>query len=204
MRYVTFPMGFGDSEHYLEMAKSPGKFVGSPWGYRIAVPYAAALLAQSTGISLFFAFTLLQVGIYSLFLATLFFWLRRGLRVSNFAAGMTLLLFVCSYPGVYNLHNVVHVGLAEHLLVLLGCIAVYHNRFLLLALIVAISCTVKETVGMLLIPSYFILAIESGNWRKVTWNTAIVAAVFLSLSLGLRTGVLFVDKIYLHILNGYL
>jgi hypothetical protein len=195
MRRATVPMGSGDSGHYLAMARHPGTFVGSPWGYRIAVPYVAASISSLTGVPVETAYTVLQVGMFSLFLTALFLWLSWGFGISTFAASMACLLFIFSYPGVYNLHNVTHVGLGEHLLVLLGCIALYHNRFLFFVCVVAASCLVKESVGMLLIPSFLVLALMFENWRGALLKTAVVAAVYVSLHLGLRSGILFHERI---------
>ena len=191
MRHVTAPMGFGDSQHYYEMARQPGKFAGSPWGYRIAVPYAAAAISSMTGVSIETAFTVLQLGMFSLFLTILFLWLSWGFGISAFAASLACLLFIFSYPGIYNLHNVAHVGLGEHLFILLGCIAIYYNRFLPFICIAAASCFVKESIGMLLIPSYLFLAVVFGNRREAVVKTAIAAAACVSLHLGLRSGALF-------------
>ena len=121
--YVTLPMGYGDSNHYLKMAQSPGTSVASPWGYRIAIPYVAALFSSIFNFPIKLSFVAAQIGMYALFLTLLSLWLLWGLRISRFATAMSCLLFVFSYPGVYNLHNVVHVGFGEHLFVLLGCIA---------------------------------------------------------------------------------
>ena len=190
MRYVTWPMGAGDSIHYLKMAESPGTFVGSPWGFRIAVPYAAAFLSSVLGISLEGAFGLLQIGMFSAFLTLLFLWVQRDFKINTFVAGLTCLLFVFSYPGVYNLHNLVHIGLAEHLLVLIGCIAMYSGRFPLLVVVVAISCFVKESVGLLLVPSYLVFALVTEKWRVALLRTTELALVFLAVSLVLRSGIL--------------
>jgi hypothetical protein len=191
IRHLTKPAGFGDSKIYLAMAKSVWTFTESPWGYRIAVPYLAAYLAYYLRIPLETVFFALQMGMYALTLAGLFWWFRFGLRMRPYTTVLGLLLFVFSYPGVYNLHNTLHVGFAEHLLLVLGCIAIYQNYYLILVFLVAASSFVKETAGLLLIPTYLAVNLLTGKWRQLLVRTLILAVVFLSISLLLRSGVLF-------------
>lgn len=107
---------------------------------------------------------------------------------------MTCVLFIFSNTSIFYLHHIVQVGFGEHLFILLGCIAIYYDRFLKLLLIVALSCLVKESIGMLLIPSYLIVTAMSERWQKALLKTSILAAVFISLHLCLRSGILFYDK----------
>lgn len=191
MRQFTFPMGFGDSENYLKMAQKPGTFVGSPWGYRIAVPYAASAISTMLKLPVKAVFEILQFVMYGLILALIFLWISDELKLGNFIAVLSAILFIFSYPGVYNLHNVVHVGFGEHLFVLLGCLAIFNNRWLLLFIVILISGFVKESVGFLLIPTYFVSAMLSDNRRTALIRTAILFAAFIAPFLLLRTGFLF-------------
>ena len=192
-RHLTLPMGFGDSENYLEMAQTPGAFIRSPWGYRIGVPYAASGLASLLSLPIETAFGSLQFAMFGVLMAALFAWISTGLERGTFIGALCALLFMLSYPGTYNLHNVVHVGLGEHLFVVLGCLAIYSNRFLTLCLITALSCFVKESVGFLLIPTYLLSAMIFSPWRTALSNSAILCAAFLAPFLLLRSGVLFED-----------
>jgi hypothetical protein len=187
-RSITFPMGFGDAETYMAMAEDPTIFAGSPWGYRVAVPYAARLFSELIGCSLQASFAVLQLGFFTAFLVGLWLWLRRGFRFDRFVAGSGCALFIVSYPGLYNLHNVVHVGLAEHLLVLLACMMLTGGRFLALVVVVGLSTVVKESVGLLIVPvaCAYMLAIHDRG--SVVLKTAVLGAVFLIPSIAIRSG----------------
>lgn len=191
MRQVTQPMGFGDSDTYLKMAETPGEFAGSPWGYRIALPYGAALLSRLFSIPLKTAFEILQISMFAVFVSLIIVWISDGLGRGTFVAGISAILFVFSYPGVYNLHNIVHVGFGEHLFILLGCIAMYNKRFVLLCLIMCASCFVKESIGFLLLPTYFVYAVLFYKWRTALLRTVILITAFLVPFLLLHSGVLF-------------
>lgn len=191
VRQFTLPMGFGDSGHYLAMAQDPGTFARSPWGYRIAVPYAAFGISGVLALPIKTAFGILQIAMFGLILTLIFLWISGVLRRGNFVAALSAALFAFSYPGVYNLHNIVHVGLGEHLFVLLGCMAIYSNRWRTLCLVTAVSCLVKESVGFLLIPTYFVSAVFFEPWRRTLVRTAVLSAAFLAPFLLLRSGVLF-------------
>jgi len=187
-RSVTLPMGFGDAERYYKMAESPEVFIGSPWGYRVAVPYLARFVSDVLGISIEIGFAILQIGFYCLFLWCLISWTQNAFRVSRFVAGLAGAMFVFSYPGVYNLHNFVHVGLSEHLLVLVGCMALTDRRFRGFVLIVAVSCFVKESVGLLLVPSAFVFLLATEKRRvALTWS-AVTGAVYVFLTIFIRSG----------------
>ncbi len=191
LRQVTRPKGYGDSAIYLAMAKSVWTFTQSPWGYRIAVPYSAAYLAYYLRVPLETMFLVLQVGMYAVTVVALFVWFHIILRVRVYPAVLGLLLFVFSYPGLYNLHNTVHVGFAEHLLLVLGCIFIYQDRYFLLLLLVAVSGFVKETIGLLLIPTYLMVNLVTRNWIRLLVKTILLLVVFIGISLLLRSGILF-------------
>ena len=191
VRHITIPMGFGDSENYLKMAQAPGTFITSPWGYRIGVPYAARGVSNLLSLPIQGAFSFLQLTMFGLIMAALFLWVSSVLGRGIFIAALCALLFTFSYPGTYNLHNVVHVGLGEHLFILLGCMAIYSNRFFTLCAVTALSCFVKESVGFLLIPTYLLSAMLFSPWRKAFSNSALLCAAFLAPFLLLRSGVLF-------------
>jgi hypothetical protein len=191
VRQFTLPMGFGDSGHYLAMAQDPGTFERSPWGYRIAVPYAASGISRALALSIRSAFGILQLAMFGLTLSLIFLWISGPLSRDRLVAALSTTLFTFSYPGVYNLHNIIHVGLGEHLFVLLGCIAIYSNRWLALCLVTAVSCLVKESVGFLLIPSYFVSAVFFDPWRRAFARTAVLCVAFLAPFMFLRSGLLF-------------
>ena len=188
LRYLTLDMGFGDSERYLEMAKVPGKFIGSPWGYRIALPYLAAGLADILKIPLTTVFLAVQLVMFGTISTLIIKWVSNTLERGVLIGILGAIIFVLSYPGVYNLHNFVHVGLGEHLLILLGCIAIYKDKFIFLSFIIAISCFVKESVGFLLIPTYFVSSALLVNWRTASIHTALLLLAFLVPFFFLRSG----------------
>ena len=191
MQQVTRPMGFGDAKRYLSVAQQPGVFTRSPWGYRIAVPYTANLLSTITQIGLLKAFDVIQIALFSIFFTVLLLWLRHGLNISSYSVLLTAVIFLFSYAGIYNLHNRVHVGYGEYLLILLGSIAIYYDRYWILFILLAASCFVKETVGLLLIPTYFVSSLLKHHWSLVLAKTALLGLIFTSLSFLLRSGFLF-------------
>lgn len=153
-RNLTLPMGFGDSENYLKMAQTPGAFIRSPWGYRIGVPYAASGVSNLLSLPLQTTFSVLQLSMFGVIMTALCTWISTGLERGTFVGTLCALLFMFSYPGTYNLHNVAHIGLGEHLFILLGCMAIYGKHFFALCVVTVLSCFVKESVGFLLIPTY--------------------------------------------------
>lgn len=190
-RHLTLPMGFGDSESYLQMAQTPGTFISSPWGYRIGVPYAASGVSRLLSMPIQTAFSFLQFAMFGVMITALFVWISRFFERGAFVGALCALLFIFSYPGTYNLHNVVHVGLGEHLFILLGCMAIYSNRFFTLCVVTTLSCFVKESVGFLLIPTYLLSAMIFSPWRTALSNSAILGAAFLVPFLLLRSGIFF-------------
>lgn len=190
-RNLTLPMGFGDSETYLEMAQTPGAFIRSPWGYRIGVPYAASALATLLSLPIETAFSVLQLSMFGVIMTALCTWISTGLERGPLVGTLCALLFMFSYPGTYNLHNVAHIGLGEHLFILLGCMAIYGKHFFALCVVTVLSCFVKESVGFLLIPTYLLSAMIFSPWRAALSNSAILCAVFLAPFLLLRSGVFF-------------
>ena len=191
VRKFTIPWGIGDSGFYRAMAENPGTFIRSPWGYRIAVPYAAAAISEILSLPLKTAFGILQLSMFGVILTLIFRWVSTALTRSAFVGAISVTLFALSYPGVYNLHNIMHVGLGEHLFVLLGCMAIYSNRFVLLCLVTVASCLVKESVGFLLIPTYFVSAMLFSGWRTALLRTACLASAFIAPFWLLRSGILF-------------
>ncbi len=194
---ITQPMGSGDSVYYLRMAAHPGEFVGSPFGYRVAVPYAATLLSH-LNLAIPTAFSVLQIAFFSAFSSILFYWLCDRLKLDPFVTAVVCLLFAFSFPGVYNLHNRVHVGLAEHLCLLLGCVAITQHRFLALVLVIAAAGFVKETIGALLIPTFLVFSLADTDRRAILGKLSLLSAVFVCEFLLLRTGVLFSNTANLH------
>jgi hypothetical protein len=190
-RHITIPMGFGDSKNYLEMAQAPGTFISSPWGYRIGVPYAARGVSQMLSLPIQTAFSLLQLSMFGVIMTVLFLWVSSVLERGGLIGALCAMLFAFSYPGTYNLHNVVHVGLGEHLFVLLGSMAIYSNRFFVLCVVIAISCFVKESGGFLLIPTYLVSALIFSPWRTALQRCALLCVAFLAPFLVLRSGVFF-------------
>jgi len=195
VKKFTKPFGYGDAEIYIEIADSPGTFVRSPWGYRIGVPYLAAFLSDHLLFSLGAVFRFLQWSMYGTILAVIVHWVRdignEKQAERNAVAIQCALLFVLSYPGVYHLHNVAHVGFAEHLLVLLGGMAIYYQRFGWLCLIVVVSGLVKESVGLLLVPTFLASAFVFSSWKTAVLRTACLTALFAAPFCLLRSGVLF-------------
>lgn len=191
MRSVTRPMGLGDSERYLAIVQKPRTFTESPWGYRIAVPYAAAVLIRAGHISPPRAFEFIQFGLYAALLSTLVAWLRLGFRVAWPAALAATTLFVISYNGVYNLHNTSHVGYAEFLFLLLGMIAIYHRQFIFLCVVIFLSAFVKETIALILIPVFLAAGWGEEKPRTLLLRFVLLGTLYLFPFLLLRSGLIF-------------
>ena len=188
--FITLDMGFGDFGHYLKMSEYPGNFVGSPWGYRIAIPYLVAIFS-SMGTSIKITYTIVQIAMYSSFLTVLYLWISKEFQVNKFAAIGTCVLFMFSFPGVYNLHNVIHIGFSEYFFILLGCIAIYNNHLIFLIIIIVLSSFVKESVPMLLIPTYFVSSLIMFNWKSTFLKTSLLVLIFMAIFIFLRSGFLF-------------
>ena len=184
-------MGFGDSVHYLKMAENPETFVGSPWGYRVAIPYLVHVLSEVFGLPVSEVFVRLQFLMYALVGVTLYVWTSQVLRLSLTASILSGVLFIFSYPGVYNLHNNIHVGYAEYIFLFLGLIFIYRQNLLILFLLIFISGFVKETIGMLLIPTYFMYTIIEAGLKSSFKGAALLSVAFLSVFILLRSGTIF-------------
>jgi hypothetical protein len=179
-KQFTLPMGFGDSERYLAMAQDPVRFIGAPWGYRVAVPYAAQAISAGLSLPIETTFSALQLTMFAVILTGIVAWVSNQYKGGSLVGALCAILFAFSYPGVYNLHNVVHVGFAEHLCVLLGCMAIYGNRFGLLCILIALSCLGKESVGFLLIPTYFSYAATAFPWPIALRRGTLLIVAFLA------------------------
>jgi hypothetical protein len=195
MRRMTLPMGFGQAEIYTAMAGDPWGLHAPPEGYRIAVPMSAAALSSVLHLKLVTAFFLLQIGLYGAIVATLFSWCVGALGLDTFVAAILCALYAFSYGGIYNLHNVAHVGFAEHLFILLACMAIHARRFTRLAVVLLLSCFVKETIAMVILPTTFVVVGLTSRWREAVLRTVpLVAAVVLT-TLFLRSGFIFTHKV---------
>lgn len=187
LRALTRPMGLGDSETYLQMAEQVGVFTISPHGYRILIPYLAAFLSNLTSTPLPTAFLVLTLSAFAGVNLTLAIWFNRILCLPFSTALLLTGLYVFSYAGIYNLHNAVHVGYWEHWFVLLGFIAIYHERFRLLAATVFLGVWIKETV-VLLLPLEFAMVWRHRGLRNAVFSIGILGAIFLSVFLFMRSG----------------
>jgi hypothetical protein len=188
--HTTQPMGFGDAVQYMKMAEQPFQFTASPWGYRIVVPYLAALISNLLRIPLGQTFLFLSLLAFEAINMVIMIWSVRGLRLSIWTAVMLAMLYSFSYAGVYNLHNYIHIGFYWELLVFLGFLTIYYDRFPLLLMIVSLGSAVTENV-IILIPTYFIYKFFTGNSLKAIVRTLILSAAFLAVFLLVRSGLLF-------------
>lgn len=187
LRALTHGMGLGDSETYLQMAQRVGEFTISPHGYRILIPYLAAFLSSVSGQPLPATFLFLTLLAFTGVNLTLVFWFNRLLGLRLTTALLLSAVYIFSYAGIYNLHNSTHIGYWEHWFLLLGCIAIYHERFWILAAIVFVSVWVKETV-VLLFPVFFLIHWRDHGFGSALVKTLILTSIFLSVFLFLRSG----------------
>ena len=187
---TTQQMGFGDAGQYMKMAEQPFQFTASPWGYRIVVPYLAALIAGVLRIPLDRSFWFLSLLAFEAINLVIMIWGVYGLHLSVFSAILLAAIYSFSYAGVYNLHNYVHIGFYWELLVFLGFLAIYYDKFLLLLIIVSLGSAVTENV-IILIPTYLILKLFSGGAKKAVVRTLVLSVGFLVVFLFVRSGLLF-------------
>ena len=181
----------GDADRYEAVAHNVGVLVHPPWGCRIGIPYLAAGLIRATGLGLASSFVLLQILLYAGLLAATFLWAGRVLNLGRSGAALLCLLLACSFPAVYNLHNTTHVGFAEHLLILLGFIAIQRERFLPLAVLLLAAGFVKESVGAMLIPVFAFSVLFTRRPVEAAVRTALLGGIFVVVFLVLRSGLLY-------------
>ncbi len=194
IRATTRNLGSGDSQHYRYMAEHPFSLTAPPFGYRVLVPYFAALIHRLSPLTLDQSFFALSCLFFVLINFTIVVWSCKLLHSSLLTSALLSILYSFSYGGVYNLHNYTHVGFGEHLVLLLGFIAILHDRFDWLLPVLASGSLVKETTA-LLIPVYGAVALgRRTHPRQVLKRTVTLAGVFLSIFLMLRTGLLFIDR----------
>lgn len=191
MPLLTNSWGFGDSEYYLPMAKNPWVLFDSPWGYRIAVPYFINFFSELVGLRVESVYFLFQVFVFAGIVSLIFHWMKNGLKVSNKSAVLALLLFVFSYPGVYNLHNSSHVGLAEHFFILLGCYLAYRRLKKAFVCVLFMSFFVKENIFVFLLVMNFVFIVYRGNVKKAFLESIMLFVLALMVFVFIRSGVLF-------------
>lgn len=193
IRNTTHPMGFGDTDRYLLMSENMFQFTSSPFGYRILIPYLASFISWIASISIDTSYFVLSLFCFELINITIILWaLKLGHSVSS--SMLLSMMYAFSYAGVYNLHNYVHIGFFEHLLILLGIIAIYHKRFLYLCLIIIVGCFVKETV-IILIPIYFICNCQNRNYAITIKRVSILIGIYFGIFFFLRSGIIFSNDV---------
>jgi len=188
LRAVTVGFGMGDAPTYLAMAEDPWTLQPPPWGYRVAVPYLAAGLSHVFDLTIPAAFMLIQVASFSAILVILGAYLKAHTSLGAMSLVVLAILFSLSFPGVYNLHNPVHVGYVEHLLILLGVVAIHHDRYRWLLAVVIVGSLVKETIGALLIVTYLFCAWSNESPGRLALKLMPLAAGYLAIFLWLRMG----------------
>ena len=171
MMRITKPMGFGQSDVYEAVTREPWKVVHVPESYRFVVPWMAHEISVVSHMNLHRTYFCIQVFCYAVILSTIWIWLTCGLRMDSLVAACICSLFVFSFPGVYNLHNLIHIGFVEHLLILLAFLLIYYNKYITLLLLLVSSCFVKESVGLVAIPTYFVTALTPVSYTHLTLPT---------------------------------
>lgn len=186
-------MSCGDCPRYIDIAESPFVFTASPWGYRIFVPYLARAIADLTPLDLDQSFLLLTGLAIGLLAATLVSWLVVSLRRSLLTAHLVLILYLSSFGAVVYLHGYQNIGFWDHLVVLLGMIAIYHRRWVWLIPLLAMGQLVKES-AVILIPMYGLFEVVSRGRtapvRTIVRNLGVLSAVYVAVFFFLRSGVL--------------
>lgn len=181
----------GDCERYQDIANNPFIFTASPWGYRIFVPYLARALATLTPLTLDQGFLFLTLFGFCLLGTAFVYWLSVVRRYPLSVAALVFVLYAASFGAIVYLHGYQNIGIWEHLVLFLGMIAIYHNRWIWLVPLLVVGEVVKESV-VVLIPLYLVCGWLLGDQprRVVVRNTAILAAVYLAMFLLLRSGLL--------------
>lgn len=192
LKFSTQPMGFGDSNRYYKVALNPFLFTEPPWGYRILVPHLASALPFGLRLN----FMIISYLSFVMINLILFYWLRKE-HLSVLKSFCCCLFYTFSYAGVYNIHNFVHVGFFEHLLLLLGFIAIYKNKFLPLFLVILIGSFAKETL-ILLIPLYLIVNFHKSEWQETSLKTLMLSLLYLCIFYLIRaSNLLYINKVTL-------
>lgn len=183
---LTYTMGMGDSDIYLSMGKDPFSEHISPWGYRIGIPMIVYFLSKLLNVDAEMMFFLLQLIFYVSIVTILFCYSASKFELDRPSSLIICLFFIFSYIGTYNIHNFMHIGYAEYLLILVGFIAILEDRFYLLLLVIVISSFVKENIGLLLIPTYVVRALLRLGFKKVVPRCAILIVLFGAIFVLLR------------------
>jgi hypothetical protein len=203
MMQITKPTGFGQARWYEAQAHTPWNVGHVPEGYRPAIPWIAYGITRLTHASVPAAFFCLQIAFYGIILSMLWIWATRGLHLDPLVAACVCSLFVFSFAGTYNLHNRIHIGFAEHLFVLATFLLIYYDKFPALVAVVVVSCFVKESVGLVAIPTYFIAALTQERWQKVVWKTGVMGLLFVLTAWFIRQGCLYSEKPHVSNFTGY-
>jgi len=181
----------GDCIWYRQMGDAPWMLQPAPWGYRIAVPFVGWVLTRVLAADIRQVFGGLTYVGFALVNTTLLLWAWRGLRLRLGYAAAATSFYAFSYAVATYLETPIHIGLYEHLAVLLGFMAIYHRRFYALVGVLLVGMLVKETVAIL-IPVYAVTALWEERLRalpRVGMLTVVAAVPFFAL----RSGVLFAD-----------
>lgn len=143
---IAIEQGMGDSDRYFAIASTPFEFTASPWGYRILIPWIARGISEVSPLSIEQSFFWLQFAFY--FSANLLLLqVGRDLKASPILIGASILTFAAGYQFIYYRFNFIHVGIGE--LSLLGwlCWWFYTREYRWLAIGLAISVLVHESVA---------------------------------------------------------
>lgn len=188
---LTQEMGSGQASRYEAAARTPWEAVVVPESFRFAIPWLAHQVADLGGMDIPQAYFRIQIVLYASVLASVWVWLRGGLRLSRRVSACVASLFVFSYPGVYNLHNTSHVGFGEHLMLLATFLLLYHGKFIPFLIAVAGSCFVKESIGLVMIPTYLMIELTTRRERRSLVRMAALMALYLTLTAMVSRGYFF-------------
>ncbi|MBD8083400.1 hypothetical protein [Chryseobacterium caseinilyticum] len=184
---------FGDGQYYYNMSRDINHFVGSPWGYRVGLPFIIYLLHTVTSVDIQKLYLISQLMFFGTFLTVLHFWIKRKFELTLLQTLLVTFTFVFSYAGYFNLHVDVSIGLVESLFLLLGVICILDQRMLSFFMIILISSFFKETIGVFLIGTYILynFKLNDLSWLK---NAGIAVVLYAGVFILLRSGIFFENQ----------
>lgn len=186
LRAVTMPLGSGDAPIYQAMAEHPWVFTRAPHGYRILVPWLAHAVMALTGASVSTAFLAVSGSLFAALAATLAWWAIRIEHADGWLAAQISLLFACSYAGLYNAHNFIHVGFGEYLVLVAGLAAIRAERFAAVLAVATAGVLVKESAAAL-VPMWFVYELGRPPWRRLLLRALLITSAVLAVFLALHT-----------------
>lgn len=193
IRFTTHHLWFGDSHIYRQMAENPFRFVSFPQSYRILVPLIVWSISKIISLSVSHSYYIVSTGLFISIIISIIYWFKSVESLPLKSAILIACMYGFSFAGVQNLHNFIHFGFGEHLIILLGIIAIRKRNFLFLSLVILIGSAVKET-SLILVPIYFIFELHHNRFSIVLKKSFLLTLLGCGMLLFIRSGIIFSDS----------